>query len=93
MPPQHKYTWDIQTVLDYIDGLGENSALDMKTLSKKTVTLVALATGCRGSEIANMWLALVKKGLGKIKKPPSLAIGKFFISHFCRAKVFALLQP
>ena len=39
----------------------------MKTLSKKTATLVALTTGCRGSEIASMGLALVKTRIGKIE--------------------------
>ena len=69
MPPQPKYsfTWDVQTVLDYIDGLGDSCGLDLKTMSKKTATLVALSTGCRGSEIASMGLGLVKKGAGKIK--------------------------
>jgi hypothetical protein len=43
-PPQPRYqlTWDVQTVTNYLSGLGENSKLSLKQLSQKLCMLMAL---------------------------------------------------
>ncbi|KAJ8050270.1 hypothetical protein HOLleu_03405 [Holothuria leucospilota] len=102
-PPQAKYsfTWDVQVVLDYIKSLGANSDLSLKLLSKKAVVLVALATGCRGSEIAKMVTNLVKidaekvqvgiMGATKTSKPgqTKICILPFLkVTDICPASVF-----
>jgi len=53
-PPKPRYlkTWDVDTVLNYIVTLGDNSELGLKSLSLKLVMLLALASTLRGSEIA-----------------------------------------
>ena len=53
-PPKPRYlkTWDVDTVLNYVVTLGDNSELGLKSLSLKLVMLLALASTLRGSEIA-----------------------------------------
>lgn len=53
-PPKPKYNsiWDPELVVRFVSMLGENSRLSIKDLSLKTVTLVALASLLRVSEIA-----------------------------------------
>ncbi|XP_063981069.1 uncharacterized protein LOC135164542 [Diachasmimorpha longicaudata] len=48
-PPKPRYdeTWDPKIVLDFIQKLGSNTDLTLKSLSKKLVTLLALVTGHR----------------------------------------------
>ncbi|ODM94400.1 putative enzymatic polyprotein, partial [Orchesella cincta] len=43
----NQYTWDVDIVLSYIEKLPDNSDLDLRTLSIKLVTLLALASGQR----------------------------------------------
>lgn len=48
-PPQPKYsiTWDPQIVLNYLSLLSQNNSLSLENLSKKLVTLLAIATAHR----------------------------------------------
>lgn len=45
--PKYNITWDTNLVLNYLSTLWPNENLDLKTLSKKTVTLLALVTAHR----------------------------------------------
>ncbi|KAJ8944037.1 hypothetical protein NQ317_011906 [Molorchus minor] len=45
--PRYNITWDPQQVLTYLSSEKYNRNLDIKNLSKKTITLLALATGHR----------------------------------------------
>jgi hypothetical protein len=53
-PPKPKYNsiWDPELVVHFVSVLGKNYRLSIKDLSLKTVTLVALASLLRFSEIA-----------------------------------------
>jgi hypothetical protein len=55
-PPKPKYsdTWDVDTVLKYIIGLGDNDGLSVKNLTQKLAMLMALTSACRGSELHKM---------------------------------------
>lgn len=52
-PPQPRYvvTWDVDKVLDYIHGLGDNSTLSNKCLTLKLSMLLALASAGRSSDL------------------------------------------
>lgn len=60
-PPQPKYThtWSPDKVTDFLRNLGPNEALTIEWLSRKVVTLVALATMLRTSELASIKCASV----------------------------------
>lgn len=45
--PKYEQIWDVSVVLNYLRSLGLNSSLSLKELSKKTATLLAIATGHR----------------------------------------------
>ena len=49
--PQYTYTWDVDMVIQYIAGLGENTNLPAKKLSQKLVLLMALVVASRTSEL------------------------------------------
>ena len=52
-PPQPRYvvTWDIDKVLDYIHGLGDNSTLLNKCLTLELSMLLALASAGGSSDL------------------------------------------
>ncbi|KAL9957098.1 hypothetical protein ACROYT_G038697 [Oculina patagonica] len=52
-PPQPRYvvTWDVDKVLDYIHGLGDNSTLSNKWLTLKLSILLALSSAGRCSDL------------------------------------------
>ena len=60
-PPRPRYesTWDPQQVISFISGLGSNAQLSLAQLSYKTVTIIALATLLRVSELAAISLSSV----------------------------------
>ena len=49
--PRYAYTWEVQTVLDYILALGENKNLALKQLTMKTAMLLAMACAGRSSDL------------------------------------------
>lgn len=55
-PPRPKYahTWDVNVVLGFIEGLGEDGGLSDKMLTYKLAMLIALTTANRASEIQAM---------------------------------------
>lgn len=60
-PPRPKYsaTWDSNQVIAFVSTLGENDSLSLYLLATKMVTLIALATLMRVSEIAAIGLKSV----------------------------------
>lgn len=52
-PPMPRYTetWDVDIVLKYLISLGSCENLDLKMLSLKVASLMALSTACRSSEL------------------------------------------
>ena len=52
-PPQPRYTatWNVDGVLRYVRGLGDNEELTLKVLSKKLALLMALVEASRTSEL------------------------------------------
>ena len=61
-PPQPRYqhTWNVQTVTDYLVGLGENSDLSDKQLSQKLCMLMALTCPERVSIMASLDTSCMK---------------------------------
>ena len=49
--PRHSYTWDVDVVIKYLQSLGENNALPLKTLTQKLALLMALVGANRVSEL------------------------------------------
>ena len=62
-PPKPKYcfTWDVETVLNYIRNLPDNSALSIKQLTLKVTMLLALIAINRGSELKLLNLNYLSK--------------------------------
>lgn len=60
-PPRTKYnsTWDPEVIFNYLKRLAENEDLNLKLLSAKLVTLIALSSLLRVSEIASICRASV----------------------------------
>ncbi len=55
-PPLPKYTvtWNVQTVLTYLESAGENSKLTLTQLTYKTVMLLALTRPTRSADLCQM---------------------------------------
>ena len=53
-PPLPRYiaTWNVQSVLDYLEGLGTNTSLSLKQLSHKLCMLLALTRPSRSADLA-----------------------------------------
>jgi len=52
--PKYSGFWDVDTVINFLIALGPNSDLPFNSLSRKLATLLALASLCRVSELANI---------------------------------------
>ena len=50
--PKYNYTWNVDTVLDYLQNLGDSETLCFKNLTFKMVTLLALATAQRAQTLS-----------------------------------------
>ncbi|CAD6199650.1 unnamed protein product, partial [Caenorhabditis auriculariae] len=61
-PPKPRYAkiWDVSIVLSYVKSLGENGKMGLKSLSRKTAMLCALAAPKRSSELCHLTLNLLK---------------------------------
>ena len=55
-PPLPRYSsfWNVDTVLGHFRGLGDNGSLSLKTLTLKTVMLMALVRPARSADLANL---------------------------------------
>ena len=55
-PPLPRYSsfWNVDVVLTHLRGLGGNGSLSLKTLTLKTVMLMALARPARSADLANL---------------------------------------
>ena len=51
IPKKKPGTWDINILLDYLVGLGDNKSLSVNSLAGKSLILILLSTMCRGSEL------------------------------------------
>ena len=52
--PRYAATWDVQTVLEYIEGMGANSSLPLKQLSHKLCMLLALTRPSRSADLVSL---------------------------------------
>ena len=52
--PRYTATWNVQTVLEYIKGMGANSSLPLKQLSHKLCMLLALTRPSRSADLASL---------------------------------------
>ena len=57
IPKKRPETWDVNILLDYIVGLGDNSDLELNVLAPKTASLILLSNMCRLSELGKMTLS------------------------------------
>ena len=51
IPKKKLGTWDVNVLLDYLVGLGDNKGLSVNSLTGKSLILILLSTMCRGSEL------------------------------------------
>ena len=58
--PRYQQTWDVDKVLNHLSSLGDNKNLSLKQLSQKTLTLMALASAGRVSELQTLDLAFIR---------------------------------
>lgn len=58
--PKYDYTWDPAIILDFLVSLGPNENLTLKQLSKKLVTLLALATAQRVQTLSKIDIENIK---------------------------------
>ena len=87
--PQYAATWNVQVVLQYIEGLGPSGSLSLKLLTFKLVMLMALTRPSRSADLASLQLDRRRyKPEGVAFLPASLAkqssqgrILKEFFSH------------
>uniref|UniRef100_A0A1X7UF04 Core-binding (CB) domain-containing protein n=1 Tax=Amphimedon queenslandica TaxID=400682 RepID=A0A1X7UF04_AMPQE len=52
--PRYSSTWDVQTVLRYLESLGPSTNLSLKLLSLKTVFLMAITRPSRSVDLAHL---------------------------------------
>ena len=57
--PRYADTWDVETVLKYLKGLGKHGKLSHKDITLKLVMLMALVSACRKSELHKLNPALM----------------------------------
>ena len=50
--PYYTHTWDVQTVLDFLQSLGDNGQLSLKHLSWKVTMLLVLSRPSRSADLA-----------------------------------------
>ena len=51
IPKKKPGTWDVNILLDYFVGLGDNKGLTVNSLAGKSLLLILLSTMCRGGEL------------------------------------------
>ena len=52
--PRYAATWNVQTVLEYIEGTGANSSLPLRQLLHKLCMLLALTRPSRSADLASL---------------------------------------
>ena len=55
--PRYSGTWNVQSVLNYLEGLGENKSLPLKPLSWKLTMLLALTRPSRSADSSQLDLS------------------------------------
>ena len=58
--PRYEETWDVNVILKHLESKGENKDLSLKSLSYKTIMLVALTSASRVSELQKIDLKYMK---------------------------------
>ena len=72
--PRYTATWDVQIVLQYLEGLGPSTTLSLKLLTYKLVMLLALTRPSRSADLASLYLNRRQyKPEGVVFLPASLA--------------------
>jgi len=54
--PRYTATWDVQVVLQYLEGLRPSTSLSLKLLTFKLVMLLALTRPSRSADLASLCL-------------------------------------
>ena len=49
--PKYSFTWDVHVIVRYLHGLGSSEDLSLKMLSSKLVTLLALLSANKSSDL------------------------------------------
>ena len=80
IPKKKPGTWDINILLDYLVGLGDNKNLSVNSLAGKSMILILLSTMCRGSEllllkVTNM--SLICGGIEFVLDTPTKTYNRF----------------
>ena len=52
--PRYTNTWNVQTALNYLEGLGENQFLSLKVLTWKLTMLLALTCPSRSADLSQL---------------------------------------
>ncbi|KAK3108808.1 hypothetical protein FSP39_016198 [Pinctada imbricata] len=52
--PRYTCTWDVDTVLRFLNSNEDNEKLSLKDLTLKVTMLIALSTACRSSEVSRL---------------------------------------
>lgn len=99
--PKHNCTWDVKTVLCFIKSLGDNSSLDLLSLSLKLVVLLALTTSQRCQTLSYLDLrnidiqdTFVKIRIGDLLKQSSSKnhLQEIFISAYPNDKRVCVVE-
>ena len=94
--PRYLDTWDVQTVLNYIETLGQSDDLSLKLLSLKTVFLLAITHPSRTTDLSSLNISRMQfLSSGVSFLPSSLAkqshqrksIESFFFPPFLSKKI------
>ena len=89
--PRYTCTWDVRIVLDFIKALGDNQSLSLKSLTLKTVMLMALTRPSRSADLSQLDINAKRyKPDGVVFTPKALskqsqsgrAITEFFFPSF-----------
>ena len=70
--PRYTSTWDVQTVLSYLESLGPSTNLSLKLLSLKTVFLMAITRPSRSIDLAHLDCKRLQSNTGGITFLPSV---------------------
>ena len=74
--PRHTNTWNVETVLNYLEGLVENQSLSLKVLTWKLTMLLALTRSSRSADLSQLDLE------GKHTNQLGSQIANFFFPSF-----------
>ena len=75
--PRYTCTWDVDTVLKFLNSKEDNEKLSLKDLTLKVTILIALSSACRSSEVSRLDMNFMKIDNDSIKfSIPTLTKGR-----------------